>query len=200
MLALGIGGWLAVCSIFSPMHFSRASCSCAAARSFTPFTPMRCHSWWPAQKDALDRLHDADWMHGDCGSRHSRSYWLSAFIPRIAFWPKLGRFMPTTALGVRSSSARQPWVPPSRHLHVPLVVPNVCRTPRDAARYDHAHESPPIMYAPLIIISVFAIASAGPHVSHPRISAGAGRLCGPMVPQFPNGRCFPRNRPRTPCS
>lgn len=33
-------------------------------------------------------------------------------------------------------------------------------TPRDAHRFEHAHESPPIMYAPLVIISVFAIASA----------------------------------------
>ena len=33
-------------------------------------------------------------------------------------------------------------------------------TPRDPDRYDHAHESPPIMYIPLVIISVFAIAVA----------------------------------------
>jgi NADH:ubiquinone oxidoreductase subunit 5 (subunit L)/multisubunit Na+/H+ antiporter MnhA subunit len=33
-------------------------------------------------------------------------------------------------------------------------------TPRDVERYDHAHESPPVMYWPLIILSVFAIAVA----------------------------------------
>ncbi|WP_425614352.1 NADH-quinone oxidoreductase subunit L [Anatilimnocola sp. NA78] len=32
--------------------------------------------------------------------------------------------------------------------------------PRDARAYDHAHESPPVMYLPLIILSVFAIAVA----------------------------------------
>ena len=32
--------------------------------------------------------------------------------------------------------------------------------PRDEARYDHAHESPPIMYMPLVILAVFAIAVA----------------------------------------
>ena len=33
-------------------------------------------------------------------------------------------------------------------------------TPRNMERYDHAHESPPIMFVPLIILSVFAIAVA----------------------------------------
>lgn len=32
--------------------------------------------------------------------------------------------------------------------------------PRDAHAYDHAHESPPVMYMPLVILSVFAIAVA----------------------------------------
>ncbi|QDU28479.1 NADH-quinone oxidoreductase subunit L [Anatilimnocola aggregata] len=32
--------------------------------------------------------------------------------------------------------------------------------PRDAHAYDHAHESPPVMYIPLVILSVFAIAVA----------------------------------------
>jgi NADH:ubiquinone oxidoreductase subunit 5 (subunit L)/multisubunit Na+/H+ antiporter MnhA subunit len=32
--------------------------------------------------------------------------------------------------------------------------------PRDKHAYDHAHESPPVMYVPLIILSVFAIAVA----------------------------------------
>ena len=32
--------------------------------------------------------------------------------------------------------------------------------PRDHHRYDHAHESPPVMYVPLIIVSVFAIGVA----------------------------------------
>jgi NADH-quinone oxidoreductase subunit L len=32
--------------------------------------------------------------------------------------------------------------------------------PRNMDRYDHAHESPPVMYVPLIILSVFAIAVA----------------------------------------
>ncbi len=32
--------------------------------------------------------------------------------------------------------------------------------PRDAHRYDHAHESPPVMYVPLVILSVFAISVA----------------------------------------
>ncbi|MEZ6120390.1 MAG: proton-conducting transporter membrane subunit [Pirellulaceae bacterium] len=31
--------------------------------------------------------------------------------------------------------------------------------PRNQERYDHAHESPPIMYRPLIVLSVFAIAA-----------------------------------------
>lgn len=32
--------------------------------------------------------------------------------------------------------------------------------PRDQERYDHAHESPPVMYVPLVILSVFAIGVA----------------------------------------
>jgi NADH:ubiquinone oxidoreductase subunit 5 (subunit L)/multisubunit Na+/H+ antiporter MnhA subunit len=32
--------------------------------------------------------------------------------------------------------------------------------PRDSHRYDHAHESPPNMYMPLVILSVFAVAVA----------------------------------------
>ncbi len=32
--------------------------------------------------------------------------------------------------------------------------------PRDRHRYDHAHESPPLMYMPLVIISVFAVGVA----------------------------------------
>jgi NADH-quinone oxidoreductase subunit L len=32
--------------------------------------------------------------------------------------------------------------------------------PRDLARYEHAHESPPVMFVPLVILSVFAIAVA----------------------------------------
>lgn len=35
-------------------------------------------------------------------------------------------------------------------------------TPRDADRYDHAHESPPVMYVPLVILAVFAIGVAWP--------------------------------------
>lgn len=34
--------------------------------------------------------------------------------------------------------------------------------PRDQHRYDHAHESPPVMYRPLLLLSVFAIAVAWP--------------------------------------
>jgi len=34
--------------------------------------------------------------------------------------------------------------------------------PRDQHRYDHAHESPPVMYRPLLVLSVFAIAVAWP--------------------------------------
>ena len=33
-------------------------------------------------------------------------------------------------------------------------------TPRDQHRFDHAHESPPIMYRPLILLSVFAVGVA----------------------------------------
>jgi NADH:ubiquinone oxidoreductase subunit 5 (subunit L)/multisubunit Na+/H+ antiporter MnhA subunit len=33
-------------------------------------------------------------------------------------------------------------------------------TPRDQEKYDHAHESPPVMYMPLVILSVFAISVA----------------------------------------
>ncbi|MCA9263670.1 MAG: NADH-quinone oxidoreductase subunit L, partial [Planctomycetales bacterium] len=32
--------------------------------------------------------------------------------------------------------------------------------PRDAERYDHAHESPPVMYVPLVVLSVFAVGAA----------------------------------------
>lgn len=35
-------------------------------------------------------------------------------------------------------------------------------TPRDKHVYDHAHESPPVMYVPLVILSVFAVAVAWP--------------------------------------
>jgi NADH-quinone oxidoreductase subunit L len=34
--------------------------------------------------------------------------------------------------------------------------------PRDHHRYDHAHESPKVMYVPLIVLSVFAVAVAWP--------------------------------------
>jgi NADH:ubiquinone oxidoreductase subunit 5 (subunit L)/multisubunit Na+/H+ antiporter MnhA subunit len=34
--------------------------------------------------------------------------------------------------------------------------------PRDQHRYDHAHESPKVMYVPLIVLSVFAVAVAWP--------------------------------------
>ena len=33
-------------------------------------------------------------------------------------------------------------------------------TPRDPHRYDHAHESPPVMVAPLVVLSVFAVGLA----------------------------------------
>jgi NADH:ubiquinone oxidoreductase subunit 5 (subunit L)/multisubunit Na+/H+ antiporter MnhA subunit len=32
--------------------------------------------------------------------------------------------------------------------------------PRDQHRYDHAHESPPVMYVPLVVLAVFAIGVA----------------------------------------
>jgi len=32
--------------------------------------------------------------------------------------------------------------------------------PRNRARYDHAHESPPVMYLPLVVLSVFAVSVA----------------------------------------
>jgi NADH-quinone oxidoreductase subunit L len=34
--------------------------------------------------------------------------------------------------------------------------------PRDAHKYDHAHESPKVMYYPLVVLSVFAVAVAWP--------------------------------------
>jgi NADH-quinone oxidoreductase subunit L len=33
-------------------------------------------------------------------------------------------------------------------------------TPRDEERYDHAHESPPVMYLPLVILAIFAVTVA----------------------------------------
>ena len=38
--------------------------------------------------------------------------------------------------------------------------------PRDQARYDHAHESPKVMYMPLIVVSVFAIGVAWQPFAH----------------------------------
>ena len=32
--------------------------------------------------------------------------------------------------------------------------------PRDQHRYDHAHESPPVMFVPLVVLAVFAIGVA----------------------------------------
>jgi NADH:ubiquinone oxidoreductase subunit 5 (subunit L)/multisubunit Na+/H+ antiporter MnhA subunit len=42
--------------------------------------------------------------------------------------------------------------------------------PREQERYDHAHESPKVMYVPLIILSVFAIGIAWRPLSHSPIS------------------------------
>lgn len=35
-----------------------------------------------------------------------------------------------------------------------------CGSPRDSHRYEHAHESPPVMYVPLVVLAVFAIGVA----------------------------------------
>ena len=43
-------------------------------------------------------------------------------------------------------------------------------TPRDQARYDHAHESPKVMYMPLVVASIFAIGVAWKPFGHGTIS------------------------------
>ena len=45
--------------------------------------------------------------------------------------------------------------------------------PRDEHRYDHAHESPPVMYLPLVLLAVFAIGCAW----DPKVGIGGGILC-----------------------
>ena len=65
-------------------------------------------------------------------------------------------------------------------LHVPHVVPDVHREPRDHAS-EHAHESPWIMTLPLIVLAIFSVGVAwgwplwDPHASQVRASARTGR-------------------------
>ena len=42
-------------------------------------------------------------------------------------------------------------------LHVPAVVHDVRRQAARSSRYDHAHESPRVMYVPLVVLAVFAV-------------------------------------------
>ena len=48
-------------------------------------------------------------------------------------------------------------------LHVPHVVHDVCRPAARQHAYDHAHESPPVMYLPLVVLAVMAISVAWNH-------------------------------------
>ena len=61
-------------------------------------------------------------------------------------------------------------------------------TPRDAGRYDHAHESPKSMYVPLIVAAVFAIGVAWKPFGHGLVSNEA--LLGAFLTTVIMGICF----------
>jgi NADH-quinone oxidoreductase subunit L len=162
MMALGVGGWLAgILHLFTHAFFKGLLFMCSGSVIHAVHTNemplmggLRKKMPWTAYTMLAGCLAIAGagipFVIGLSGY-YSKDAILEQALSFMGANPTWGRFFFFAAAGGAAITA---------FYMFRLWYMTFCGPPRDEARYRHAHESPPVMYVPLVILSVFAIAVA----------------------------------------
>ena len=161
MLALGLGGWLAgLFHLITHAFFKSLLFLCSGSVIHAVHTNDMTQDGRPAEEDADHGVHDAHRLPGDHRRRHS-----VLVIGFSGYYSKDAIVEQALQLRARPTAA-------ATGLFFVLPVVGAAITafymfrlwfmtfagkPRDHHRYDHAHESPPVMTRPLVLLAVFAI-------------------------------------------
>ena len=171
MLALGVGGWLAgAMHLVTHAFFKSLLFLCSGSVIHAVHTNEMPKMGGLRKKDALDRFDHARRLPGDCRSRiavctepgrkrHSfgaerlllqgRNSRTGIVVPNTN--PGWGTVFFLAAAGGAAITA---------FYMFRLWYLTFAGEPRDPQRYEHAHESPAVMYRPLILLAVFAVGIA----------------------------------------
>ena len=162
MLALGVGGWLAgVMHLFTHAFFKSLLFMCSGSVIHAVHTNemplmggLRKKMPWTAYTMLIGCLAIAGagipFLIGFSGYYSKDAILEQSFLFKN-FNSGLGNLFFFTAAGGASITA---------FYMFRLWYMTFAGKPRDAHRYDHAHESPPVMYVPLVVLAVFAVAVA----------------------------------------
>ncbi len=166
MLALGVGGWLAgVMHLFTHAFFKSLLFMCSGSvihavhtNEMTEMGGLRKKMPWTASTMLVGCLAIAGagfpFLIGFSGYYSKDAILEQALSFRHAN-PGWGTFFFVAAAGGAAITA---------FYMFRLWYLTFAGTPRNQARYDHAHESPPVMYRPLVVLATLAVAVAwGPN-------------------------------------
>ena len=165
MLALGVGGWLAgMLHLFTHAFFKSLLFLCSGSvihavhtNEMTEMGGLRKKMPWTAYTMLIGCLAIAGagipLLIGFSGY-YSKDYILEQIF---SFW----RHTPANAtLGVTFFCFAAGGAAITAFYMFRLWFMTFAGSPRDPARYEHAHESPPVMYLPLVVLAVFAVGVA----------------------------------------
>ena len=178
MLALGVGGWVAgMFHLITHAFFKSLLFMCSGSVIHAVHTNDMTQDGRPAAQDAVHRLHDAGRLPGDHRAPAFRSsIGLSGYYSKDAILAQALSFsdrQPAVSAGCST------WPPAGAAITAfymfRLWFMTFAGKPRDHHVYDHAHESPKVMYYPLVVLAVFAVVR--------RLDRSAGSSVQPLLEQ-----------------